>query len=85
MEVNEPPWRIIKVDIREETRFGILPQISEPVRGGSKDNSFHRFDLRVHDLLKTKRLAYIIGAGWSMRDRFTWRNDPGGKGTVVLL
>ena len=31
VEVNEPTWRIIKVDIGEETRFGIQPQVSEPI------------------------------------------------------
>ena len=85
VEVNEPTWRIIKVDIGEETRFGIQPQVSEPVGRGAKINSFHRFDLRVHDLLKTRRLASIIAAGWGMLDRFTWRNVTGGKGAVVLL
>ena len=85
VEVNEPTWRIIKLDIGEGTRFGIQSQVSEPVGRGAKVNSFHRFDLRVHDLLKTKRFANIIGAWWGMLDRFTWRNVTRGKGAVVLL
>ena len=72
MEVNKPTRRSIKIDIWEESRLGILPQISEPIRRGAKINRFHRFDLRVHDLLKTGRLTNIVGTGRSVLEKFTW-------------
>ena len=45
VEENKPTRRIIKIDIWEESRLGIQPQISEPIWRGAKINRFHRFDM----------------------------------------
>jgi hypothetical protein len=67
--------------------LGILQKIPKPVWRGAKIDRFHRFDLGVHNFLKTGRLARIMWVGWSMAERLAWGGDSGGKGirAVVLL
>ena len=75
MEMEKPTRGFIKVDVWKESRFGILPKISKPIWRGANIDRFHRFDLGVHDLLKTKRFTNMIRIGWSMLERFTYRGD----------
>ena len=56
MGMDEPKWRVVKVDVFEETRLRILPKIPKPIGRGPKVNTFHRLDLGMHDLSKLEDL-----------------------------
>jgi hypothetical protein len=85
MEMYQPTWRFIKIDVWEETRVGILPQIPKPIWRGTNVKRLHRFDLGMHNLLKAGRFADVVGVGGWKVEGFTWRSNTRWKGTGVVV
>ena len=52
MKFSEPTWRIIKVNVDEETRERVAHQVGEPKGRLIQVNMCMRTNLRVHDDLK---------------------------------
>ena len=50
--MNKPSWRIVIVDVDEESRVFVLPKIGEPVRRVIEINLGNTVDLGMHDELK---------------------------------
>ena len=45
MQLDEPTWRVFKIDVWEESGVGVGPKVTEPIWRRAKVNGLHRFNL----------------------------------------